>query len=116
MSSLPLNIDLRKVRARHFLNIIGKKKVSSILKVPKSFYATFWNSAIIFPFYILARKFSLISTVSVFAGVAQLVEQRFCKPRVAGSIPVASLIVGKFEKTGQSPDNERERGQPLTYL
>jgi hypothetical protein len=25
------------------------------------------------------------------AGVAQLVEQRFCKPRVGGSIPLASL-------------------------
>ncbi len=26
-----------------------------------------------------------------FAGVAQLVEQRFCKPRVGGSIPLASF-------------------------
>ena len=43
----------------------------------------------LYKFDILQLDFKLLEKI---AGVAQLVEQRFCKPRVGGSIPLASLI------------------------
>jgi hypothetical protein len=36
--------------------------------------------------------------IKVIAGVAQLAEQRFCKPRVGGSIPLASFNILKNKR------------------
>ena len=37
------------------------------------------------------------------AGLAQLVEQRFCKPKVAGSIPALGTITAPNPRAGVTP-------------
>ena len=42
---------------------------------------------------------SLSLQIDYYAGVAQLVEQRFCKPSVMGSSPLSSLLVFLIERS-----------------
>jgi hypothetical protein len=45
-----------------------------------------------------------VSSLSSSAGVAQLVEQRFRKPQVVGSIPIAgSIITTVYERSSSDP-------------
>jgi hypothetical protein len=56
--------------------------------------------------------------IILLAGVAQLVEQRFCKPQVVGSSPFSSSKIARFDAQAQIveryPSGQRDQTVNLT--